>query len=277
MAARERARERDRITAAGDKATDIATTEAQIATNIRNFLAHHKSKGSRRKCEQDAIDAVLVACTFSDVEDSKNRVGDRLNALKHKVQECKVWGKRLRDKDERFEPEERKKRSDCYRDAAKESVLAFCHSDEGSTLDTTSSSKGVNIPNPETGKPEKHPLRLWNIPGLDKRHKSFLLSETYKRFIEINVGQTIGTEVFRLSVCKCVRDPQKTLQGLAARNAEYSAKFRKYEAELKTILGVDSVTVNCLTDALEQRNLSLAGLKHEKAERLVSHHRNLTS
>jgi hypothetical protein len=126
------------------------------------------------------------------------------------------------------------------------------------------------------GKPEKHPLRVWNTLGLDNRHKSFLKSDTYKRFIEIHFGKVIDRKVFRLSVCKCVRDPQKSLQGLATRNADNNAKFQQYEAELKAILGIDNITVKCLTDALQQRILSLAVLKHEKAERLVIYHRNVT-
>jgi hypothetical protein len=41
------------------------TTDAQITTSIRNFFAHHGTKGTRKKCaEQDAMDAVLVACSF---------------------------------------------------------------------------------------------------------------------------------------------------------------------------------------------------------------------
>jgi hypothetical protein len=261
-----------------DKAAALtAMTEAQIATNVRNFLEHHKSKGSRKKSQQDAIDAVLVACTFGDVDDPKHRIANSLNAPRLKVQECKVWGKRLRDHDERFEPEERKKRSDSCRDAAKESVHAFCHSEEGSRLDTSQSARLVNVPNLITGQSEEHPLRVWNTLGLEHRHKSFLESQSYKTFIEIHVGKVIGREVFRLSVCKCVRDSPKSLQGLAQRSAKRNnVAYQQYEAELQTILGVDHITVDSLTEALQQRNLSLSGLKCEKAERLVSYHRNLT-
>jgi hypothetical protein len=268
MAARER-----------DKATLTAATEAQIATNIRNFIEHHKSKGTRKKSEQDAVDTVLVACTFGDIDDPKHHIANSLNAPRLKFQECKRWGKRLREHDERFEPEERKKRSDSCRDAAKESVHAFCHSEEGSRLDTSQSPRVVNVPNLETGKPEQHPLRVWNTLGLSlyNRHKSFLESQSYKSFIEIHVGKVISREMFRLSICKCVRDSPKSLQGLAQRSAKHNnVAFQQYEAELKTILGVHHITVNCLTEALQQRNLALSGLKHEKAERLLSYHRNLT-
>jgi hypothetical protein len=190
------------------KPIDEATIEAQIATNIRNFVTHHRSKGTRKKSEQDAMDAVLVACSFGNVG-STNHIADRLTANRQKVNECKLWGKRLMDNDEKFEPEQRKKRKDFCRDSAVESVHAFCHSEEGSRLDTQSS-RGINITNLETGKPEKHPLRLWNTQGLDNRHKSFLDSKSYKSFIEINVGKTISREVFRISVCKCVRDSEKS-------------------------------------------------------------------
>jgi hypothetical protein len=175
-----------------------------MATCIQSFFKHHASKGPRKKCEQDALDAVLVACSFGDIPAAS--VASRLNTSRQKVHDCKVWGKGLRDDAKRFEPAERQQRSDCYRDAAKECVHAFCHSEEGSRLDTQSY-RVFTVPNLETGKPEKHPLRVWNTLGLDNRHRSFLDSKIYKRFTEINPGKTICKEVFRLCVCKCVRDP----------------------------------------------------------------------
>jgi hypothetical protein len=183
---------------------DESTIEVQIATCIQSFLEHHQSKGPRKKCEQDAVDAVLVACSFGNINAAS--VANRLGTNRSIVQECKDRGQYLRDNDQRFEPAERQQRSDCYRDAATESVHAFCHSEEGSRLDTQSY-RVFNTSNLDTGKTEKHPLRVWNTLGLGNRHRSFLESKTYKRFIEINPGKTIGIEVFRLSVYKCVRDP----------------------------------------------------------------------
>jgi hypothetical protein len=113
-------------------------------------------------------------------------------------------------------------------------------------------------------------------------------------------GEGVGNDQFRLVVasmpCAClacrgrstqkcpyehIRNEevlwvrQKSLEDVVPRNAINTAVFQQYEAELKTILDVDNITVKCLTDALRQRNLPLFGLKHEKAERLVRYHRIL--
>jgi hypothetical protein len=113
-------------------------------------------------------------------------------------------------------------------------------------------------------------------------------------------GEGVGNDQFRLVVasmpCAClacrgrstqkcpyehIRNEevlwvrQKSLEDVVPRNAINTAVFQQYEAELKTILDVDNITVKCLTDALRQRNLPLSGLKHEKAERLVRYHRIL--
>jgi hypothetical protein len=94
---------------------DQSTIEAQMATCIQSFFKHHASKRSRKKCEQDALVAVLVACSFGDVPAAY--VAGRLGVSRQKVQECKVWGQGLRDDGRRFEPAERQKSSECYRGA----------------------------------------------------------------------------------------------------------------------------------------------------------------
>jgi hypothetical protein len=65
---------------------DESSLEAKMATCIQSFFKHHASKGPRKKCEQDALDAVLVACSFGDVPAAS--VASRLGAFRLKVQEC---------------------------------------------------------------------------------------------------------------------------------------------------------------------------------------------
>jgi hypothetical protein len=114
------------------------------------------------------------------------------------------------------------------------------------------------------------------------------------------VGEGIGNDQFRLVVgsypCAClacrglstekcpfehIRNKeelwvrQKRPQDIVPRNANKNAAFKLCEAELKTMLGIDNITVKILTDALRKLNLPLSGLKHEKAERLVRYHRIL--
>jgi hypothetical protein len=68
---------------------------------------------------------------------------------------------------------------------------------------------------------------------------------------------------------------RKRPQDVAPRNANNKAAFKVYEAELKTILGTDKITVKILKDALQKLNLPLSGLKHERAERLARYHQIL--
>jgi hypothetical protein len=44
---------------------------------------------------------------------------------------------------------------------------------------------------------------------------------------------------------KELSDRQKSLQDVAPRNANNNAAFQQYEAEVKTILDVSNITVNC--------------------------------
>jgi hypothetical protein len=136
--------------------------------------------------------------------------------------------------------------------------------------------------------------RMEQIDGTQKLHSVAGDSDSKRP------GEGVGKDQFRLVVasmpCAClacrgkstqkcpyehIRNErelwvqEKSLQDVTPRNANNIAAFQQYEAELQTILGVDKVTVKCLTAALRQRNLPLSGLKHEKAERLARYHRIL--
>jgi hypothetical protein len=101
-----------------------------------------------------------------------------------------------------------------------------------------------------------------------------LITDRDKPTFLLRLGRQYAVgEVYRYPCCKGTS--AQCLQGLALRKAHSNAAFQQYKAELKVILGVNNITGSCLTDALQQRNLSPTGLKHKKAERLVSYHRIL--
>jgi hypothetical protein len=89
-------------------------------------------------------------------------------------------------------------------------VNKWCHSNENSSLDTDLN-KCVKVKDAATGKVESHPLRVWHeVSSNLTRHTSFIESTIYTAFQEANKGAAIGKERFRLSVCKCVRNPYCT-------------------------------------------------------------------
>ncbi len=128
--------------------------------------------------------------------------------------------------------------------------------------------------------------RVDQIAGTQKLHYVAGFSDSKRS------GEGIGNDQFRLVVgsypCACLacrglsieKSPfehirneeelwvrQKRPQDVVPRNANNNASFNQCEAELKTILGTDKITVKILTGALRKLNLPLSGLKHEKAER----------
>jgi hypothetical protein len=90
---------------------------------------------------------------------------------------------------------------DCIFDVAQACVVAYCHSEEGSRVDTESK-RVYKVKNPNTGKVESHPARVWNEVTLEQQHNAFLKSSIYKKFKEMYGA--IGQDRFRTFVCPCV-------------------------------------------------------------------------
>ena len=84
--------------------------------------------------------------------------------------------------------------------------MNYCHSDEGSGVDTESR-RVYKVKNEFTKELETHPLRVWHAVGRDERYKSFAESSAYEKFQKNNENKTISRTVFSATVCKCVRDP----------------------------------------------------------------------
>ena len=154
----------------------------------RLFLLITGLKGQRVKEEQDAIDAVLTASTFSLTDtDSKRAVSECLQQRPNSVLDAFSRAKQMIANRLPFAPKTRKQRSDCYRDAARACIHDFCHSEEGSNVDTESY-RVYKIKDPDTGEVENHPARVWNETSNAKRYQSFTESSMYKEFQDKSLG-----------------------------------------------------------------------------------------
>ena len=179
-----------------------------VIRGVRDFLNHHTTTGRRVAHVQDAIDAVITAACFSrnnvtsrqSVADAIGR-GTRPSSLKFYEDK----GRNMKLSNSQYEPETLDKRSDRIRDEAQACVLEWCHSEEGTMLDTESY-RCYLIKDTISGVVEKHPVRVFKEVTMEKRFNSFLESSVYASFQSF-YSRNIGKEVFRLSLCRCVRDP----------------------------------------------------------------------
>jgi hypothetical protein len=123
----------------------------------------------------------------------------------------KVYGCRKRARDmlasgDRVTHTKRKERSDCFRDEARKCVYKFCHSYEGSNVDTESFHV-KNVYDHVEDAIVKHPRRVWHEIGLDNRHKALLASQAYADFQKEHEGKEVCKEVFRQECCPCCVEP----------------------------------------------------------------------
>lgn len=193
--------------------------ENAICSGIHSFLQHHRGGGSRVKHEQDAIDAVMTAVCFSpSCEAYLTHIGHRIEARSTKqLREYRARAKEMKQSGTKFQPKRRKKRKDCWREDAINCVRDFIHSDASSHLDTRSKARVFKIEHPYTKEKESHPARIWNTSGSQaSRHHAFLESDEYKEFQKS--GKTIGLEVFRRGLCKCIHEPREPEKSADVKN-----------------------------------------------------------
>jgi hypothetical protein len=77
------------------------------------------------------------------------------------MEKSRERAKAMQENEMKFCSIKRKVRKDCYRDEAALCVDAFCHSEEGSRVDTESK-RVYKIFYPATSMFESHPARVWN-------------------------------------------------------------------------------------------------------------------
>jgi hypothetical protein len=195
--------------------------DAILLDRQRDFIKYHDSDGQRDKPVQDAIDAVVTASVWTkekDVSDalpntqgeddkvSIQNVAIRLGTNWRKANACSLRASQFLRSGEKYCPSKNKQRSDCSREAAYIAVHEFCHCNESSNLDTESY-QFVKVKHQYSDEVETHPFRVWHDLTLKDRYTTFENSSAFKKFKAENPTWTIGKEVFRQLICKCVRDP----------------------------------------------------------------------
>jgi hypothetical protein len=122
------------------------------------------------------------------------------------MEKSRQYAVTTQENEKKFSFVERKVQKDCDRDEAALCVDAFCHSEEGSRVDTESK-RVYKIKNPATCTAESHPAQVWNKATNENRHEAFLMSEMYRDFQQINgEDKTIGIQRFQENLCNCVRE-----------------------------------------------------------------------
>jgi hypothetical protein len=190
----------------------------------RDFIQHHSSEGQRTKVVQNAIDAVVTASVWTKEEDKSDtlpniqevvteddsvsirKVSNRLGVPWKKVKACSARASHFIRVDEKYCPYKNIQRSDCSREAAYNAIQEFCHCNESSNLDTESYCS-IKVKDPYSGEVEPHPFRVWHEMTLKDRYNGFLDSSVFRKFKEAYPQWSIGREVFRQLMCKCVRNP----------------------------------------------------------------------
>jgi hypothetical protein len=200
---------------AQDLTREAGAVDKVIVTRLSTFIKHHTTPGARPKPAQDSLDAILTAAMFPTGVDSIDRmsataVGNRLGVKTHaKLKDCSTKATKMVQEKTTFEPTLRKVREDKLRDKAQIAIHKFCHSEQGSNVDTESY-RVINLPDYENGGLlSPHAQRTWHDTGVVNRYEAFKRSDHYEWFKDQypKDWQNISKEVFRLEVCPCVKDP----------------------------------------------------------------------
>lgn len=190
--------------------------EGAVCSGVKEFLEHHHQRGNRPKHEQDAVDAVTTAVCFSDASNGNiSKMANRLGVNTTRI--LNVSSRRaiqMKESGDKFRPQERKKRKDCYREEANKCISDYLHSDAVTHVDTRSKARVYKIKNPHTKQVESHPARIWNASGSkSSRYQAFIESQAYSDFNKD--AKTISLEVFRQGLCGCIREPRQEEKSVA--------------------------------------------------------------
>jgi hypothetical protein len=171
--------------------------DTHIVDGLRHFMDYHKTSGTIPLEQRNALDSVQVAACFADPKNlSTKMISQRLGVRWETMEKSRQYAVTTQESEKKFSFVERKVRKDCYRDEAALCVDVFCHSEEGSRVDTESK-RVYKIKNPATCTVESHPARVWNEATNGDRHEAFLMSETYRDFQQNNgEDKTIGIQRF---------------------------------------------------------------------------------
>lgn len=184
-----------------------SNAKACVSDGVRDFLNHNTVSGRRSAEVQDAVDAVLTAACFSRTSTNvtsrsclAKAIGRSGRPFSLKYYEDKGAG--MQSDGSLYQPETLDFRSDRIRDEAAACVREWCHSEEGTILDTESY-RCYLIRNPVSGVTERHPVRVFKDVTLEKRFKSFNESTIYERFETLHqrkIGRRYSVSLF-VGVC----------------------------------------------------------------------------
>ena len=130
-----------------------------------------------KRDEQAAAEAVKKAAVFFRADDESFSTGQvtellgyvRGGRIINELNELRANALSMIGHSKRFTPSTRATRSDCYRPDAQQCVWNFCHSEEGSRVDTNSYFV-YETKHPKTDEKTKCAQRIWNEVTLDQRY-----------------------------------------------------------------------------------------------------------
>jgi hypothetical protein len=144
-------------------------------------MDHHQTRGTIPLEQRNALDAVQVAACFADPKNlSMSIISQRLGVRWETMEKSRECAETMKKHETKFCSVERKVRMDCYRGEAALCVDEFCHSEDGSRVDTESK-RIYKIKNPATSMIESHPARVWNEATNVDRYDAFLKSDILQR------------------------------------------------------------------------------------------------
>jgi hypothetical protein len=113
-----------------------SSDDHKIVDFLKAFVDHHAVRGTRQKEVQQAINVMLIACTFTLEDVPVCRFSSLFGVHKNTITKCHDLVKQMITNNQPYQHTPRKERSDCTQEAAALAVNKFCHSEQSSNLDT---------------------------------------------------------------------------------------------------------------------------------------------
>ena len=189
----------------------LSTVDTAIVDSIREFLVALKSKGTRRVDEQQAVDAVITAVLFENVDEdvvNKSSIKKRLGITPQSITKAQSKVENMCKSSLQYDHTARAKRKDCKLDAARPYVDMFCHNQDEDRVNRndTGDFQYYDIIN-ERGRTEQHMRRRWDDCAtkedvFEKWKESRFAADFCNDYPDM---ETIGETVFWQLVCRCCR------------------------------------------------------------------------
>ena len=180
------------------------TTETTIVKNIKNFMNVNDKMGGPNKHTSNIVrTAILSACTYQTTTGiEKIRTCLDINKTTfYKFMATKSLHENEINMDNFILPKKHVY-SRSTKSAQLQSINDFCHSDEGSSIDSNSH-KVFEL---EDG--SKHPRRIFRVKTIKENYSIFVQSEVVEQFKNINPNyKTPSLSTFKRNLCPCLSTP----------------------------------------------------------------------